>query len=95
MPAPRSDSYADRVGAVFLAIAARSGNAAILEFMHSLNDQLHAVRIREHSIIFDALSEIAEIEQASREFPGQLPEMLGAFHESRLSFVPALAHLLS
>lgn len=86
--------YADRVSSFFDFIASLSGNIIIIETVRSLNERMHAVRMKEPLVFPDALQEIEELEQLLTKQDTGLCSKLQMYHQRRRAKVPALIDLL-
>tara|TARA_R110001606_G_scaffold373635_1_gene531088 strand:+ start:3068 stop:3655 length:588 start_codon:yes stop_codon:yes gene_type:complete len=89
-----NSSYADRVGSFLDFIALRSGNIIIIETVRSLNERMHAVRMKDPLVFPDALQEIEELEQLSIKQEAGLRNKLQTYHQRRRAKVSALIYLL-
>lgn len=89
-----NDAYADRVGSFFDFMASLSGNIIIVEIVRSLNERMHAVRMKEPMVIPDTLQEIEELEQLSTKQDSALRSKLQIFHQRRREKVSALIDLI-
>lgn len=89
-----NSTYADRVSSFFDFIASLSGNIIIVEIVRSLNERMHAVRMKEPLVIPDALQEIEELEQLSTIQDTGLGNKLQIYHQRRRAKVSALIDLL-
>ena len=92
---PENSAYADRVGSVFDFMASLSGNVIIIEIVRSLNERMHAVRMKEPLVIPDAGQEIEELERFSAKQDSGLGNKLQTYHQRRRAKVSALIDLLS
>ncbi len=89
-----NSTYADRVGSFFDFIASLSGNIIIIETVRSLNERMHAVRMKDPLVFPDALQEIEELEQLSTEQKAGLRNKLHLYHQRRREKASALIELL-
>lgn len=89
-----NSAYADRVSSFFDRIASLSGNIIIMETVRSLNERMHAVRMKDPLVFPDALQEIEEIEQLSRKQEAGLRSKLHIYHQRRRAKVSALIDLM-
>ncbi|PHR11662.1 MAG: hypothetical protein COA41_20040 [Sphingopyxis sp.] len=89
-----NSTYADRVSSFFDFIASLSGNIIIVEIVRSLNERMHAVRMKEPLVIPDALQEIEGLEQLSTKQETGLRNKLQTYHQRRREKVSALIDLL-
>ena len=72
-----------------------SGNVIIIEIVRSLNERMHAVRMKEPLVIPDAVQEIEELERFSAKQDSGLGNKLQTYHQRRRAKVSALIDLLS
>ncbi len=86
--------YAERVGTLFYFIASLSGNSIIIETVRSLNERMHAVRMKEPLVFPDALQEIEELEQLLTKHVFGLRNRLQIYHQRRRAKVSALIELI-
>ncbi|WP_417619438.1 GntR family transcriptional regulator [Parasphingorhabdus sp.] len=89
-----NSTYADRVSSFFDFIASLSGNIIIIETARSLNERMHAVRMKEPLVFPEALQEIEELEQLLTKQDTGLCSKLQIYHQRRRAKVPALIDLL-
>lgn len=89
-----NSTYADRVSSFFDLIASLSGNIIIIETVRSLNERMHAVRMKDPLVFPDALQEIEELEQLSTKQETGLRNKLYIYHQRRRVKVPALIDLI-
>ena len=89
-----NSSYADRVNAFFDLIASLSGNITIIETVRSLNERMHAVRMKDPLVFPDAMQEIKELEQLLTKQEASLPRKLHLYHQRRRAKVSALIDLI-
>ena len=89
-----NSTYADRVGSFFDFIASLYGNIIIVEIVRSLNERMHAVRMKEPLVIPDTMQEIEELEQLSTKHDTGLRNKLQTYHQRRRAKVSALIDLL-
>ena len=89
-----NDAYADRIGSFFDFMASLSGNIIIVEIVRSLNERMHAVRMKEPMVIPDTLQEIEELEQLSTKQDSALRSKLEIYHQRRSEKVSVLIDLL-
>lgn len=87
-------TYADRVGSFFDIIASLSGNITIIETVHSLNERMHALRMKDPLVFPDALQEIEELEQLSTRHEAVLRNKLHIYHQQRRVKASALIDLM-
>lgn len=83
--APPTGDAPDRIGALFLGIASRSGNAELAAIVASLNDRLHLPRRLDQRLFEDHGAEIAGIKAAVLEAspPGTVRDLILRYHERR------------
>ncbi len=86
--------YADRVGSFFDFIASLSGNIIIIETVRSLNERMHAVRMKDPLVFPDTLQEIEALEQRSTKQDIALRNKLQIYHQRRRAKVSVLIDLL-
>jgi DNA-binding GntR family transcriptional regulator len=86
--------YADRVSAFFDFIASLSGNIIIIETVRSLNERMHAVRMKDPLVFPDTLQEIEALEQLSSKQDIALRNKLQIYHQRRSQKVSALIDLI-
>lgn len=89
-----NSSYADRVSSFFDLIASFSGNIIIIETVRSLNERMHAMRMKDPLVFPDALQEIGELEQLSTKQEAGLRNKLHIYHQRRSEKVSALIDLI-
>jgi|TARA_R110002049_G_scaffold126933_4_gene283210 DNA-binding GntR family transcriptional regulator len=89
-----NNSYADRVNAFFDLIASLSGNIIIVETVRSLNERMHAVRMKDPLVFPDALQEIKELEQLLTKQDAGLARILHTYHQRRRAKISALIDLI-
>ncbi|MFT5537955.1 MAG: DNA-binding GntR family transcriptional regulator [Parasphingorhabdus sp.] len=89
-----NSTYPDRIGLFFDSIASLSGNIIIVETVRSLNERMHAVRMKEPLVFPDTLQEIVELEQLSTKQDIGLYSKLQIYHQRRRAKVSALIDLL-
>ena len=87
-------AYADRVSLFFDFIATLSGNIIIIETVRSLNERMHAVRMKDPLVFPDTLQEIEELEQLSTKQEAGLRNKLHIYHQRRRVKVSALIDLI-
>ena len=91
---PETSSYADRVGSFFDFMASLSGNVIIMETVRSLNERMHAVRMKEPVVIPDTLQELKELEQLATKQDAGLGNKLQIYHQRRRTNASALIDLI-
>lgn len=84
------DPYADRIAALFDFIASLSGNSIIVETIRSLNERMHAVRMKDPLAFPDALQEIEALEQFAGKEEAALRSKLHIYHQRRRANVSVL-----
>lgn len=89
-----NSTYADRVSSFFDFIASLSGNIIIIETVRSLNERMHAVRMKDPLVFPDTLLEIDELEQLSTRQEAGLRNKLHIYHQRRRAKVSALIDLI-
>lgn len=89
-----NSAYADRVSSFFDLIASHSGNIIIIETIRSLNERMHAVRMKDPLVFPDALQEIEELEQLSTKHAAGLRNKLHLYHQRRRAKVSALIDII-
>ena len=87
-------TYADRVGSFFDLIASLSGNIIIIETVRSLNERMHAVRMKDPLVFPDTLQEIDELERLATKQDAGLRGRLQIYHQRRHAKVSALIDLI-
>lgn len=78
---------AERVEALFAAIAQASGNREQFLAIEGLNDRLHAVRRAEPQVLAGTVPELAELLDADLR---TLRGLLGRYHRRRIAAVPGI-----
>jgi DNA-binding FadR family transcriptional regulator len=86
--------YADRVSALFDAIASRSANAILVEMVRSLSERYHVARMVEPQVFGEAAQELDEIEHLFREQHPGVRDKVRAYHQRRLDHAPRLIRLV-
>ena len=86
--------YADRVGSFFDFMASLSGNVIIMETVRSLNERMHAGRMKEPVVIPDTLQELKELEQLATKQDAGLGNKLQIYHQRRRTNASALIDLI-
>ena len=89
-----NNPYADRVSSFFDFIASLSGNIIIIETVRSLNERMHATRMKEPLVFPDTLQEIEALEQRSTKQEAELRNKLHIYHQRRRAKVSALIDLI-
>ena len=85
--------YADRVAAILSAIAKRSANIVLTEFLLSQSDRLHAIRRWEPQLFLDCYQELEELERHIAGDAGELRILIRKYHDRRMSIVAELVQL--
>lgn len=89
------DDYAGRMAAVFLVLAAGSGNRCLAVLIDRISDRLHRVRIHEPDVLPDAAEILAEIEASLRGSRNERLRALRRYHRRCEERVPQLVSRLS
>ncbi len=90
-----NNHYADRVTALFDAIAGRSGNIILCEMVRSLSERFHGTRIAETKVLEDASLEVDAMEKQYRTSHPDLRSSVRDYHARRRSQVSAIVRCLS
>ncbi|WP_162177365.1 GntR family transcriptional regulator [Novosphingobium resinovorum] len=87
----------DRIGALFLGVASRSGNAELAAAIASLNDRLHLTRRLDRHLFADAEAEGAAIEAALFEAgpPAIARNLILRYHERRAQEAASYVRMLA
>ncbi len=75
------DEYADRISAIFAAVARRSQNRALTNVVERVGEQLHTIRRHEPEVLSDAWAVVAELEDSLTASSGHLAGLLRLYHQ--------------
>ncbi|MBU2605197.1 MAG: GntR family transcriptional regulator [Alphaproteobacteria bacterium] len=95
LAATAGSAYADRVAALFDAIALRAGNTVLTETLKSLGERMHVIRKLEPVVFPDAAHEIEVIERLVEAEDPALQSAIHNYHEQRRRNASALIGLLN
>lgn len=86
----------DRIGALFLLVASRSGNAELAAVVAALNNRMHLPRRLDAQLFGDLAAEVAAIEEAIAGIgpPGTSRNLIMRYHERRAYEAPGYVRLL-
>lgn len=96
-PIAPGGGYAERIGYLFLAIAARADNNELSASIAALNDRLHLTRRHDRTIIADTAAEFAALEAAIAADVAcdELRNQVSAYHDRRADMAAHYARLLA
>ena len=88
---------AERTARLFLDLAGRAGNGALLASVSAINDRLHLVRLRESAVLPGSDRELATLEQAIKEgeADGRVRDLLLRYHHGRGQAADRMTRLLA
>ncbi|HET6523521.1 GntR family transcriptional regulator [Sphingopyxis sp.] len=90
-------NVAERTARLFLDIAGRAGNGALLATVSAINDRLHLMRLQEGAVMPESDGELATLERAidEREADGRVRDLLLRYHHSRGQAADRMTRLLA
>lgn len=95
MPDPPARDYPDRIGGLFLELAARSANGELIASIAALGDRLHLARHLDEQIVGETGAEFSALAAAlASGAPHETRNLLLRYHERRAGEAASYARLL-